>query len=207
MNEGGIQSIPKLYFPGGALIGCSAGFMNVPKIKGTHTAMKSGMIAAESAYDAIFKNEQSTPISLESYEKNLKESWVWQELHQVRNVRPSFHNPLGTIGGVIYSGFETLIMRGKEPWTFKHPIPDHAMLKPAKDCPVIEYPKPDGVISFDLLENVSRTGTNHAEDQPIHLKLQRGDAEQLGVNLPVYGGPEQKFCPGIFKNDFYLLFT
>lgn len=208
LNEGGAQSVPKLYFPGGALIGCTAGFLNVPKIKGTHTAMKSGMLAAEAAFEAITAKEgeeSSNPIVLDSYEKSLKESWVWKELWEVRNVRPSFHNPLGMWGGIAYSGLDTLILKGRTPWTFKHPHPDHAMLKPAKDCPVIEYPKPDGKISFDLLESVSRTGTNHEEDQPIHLKLQRGPSEQLDVNYAKYGGPEQKFCPGKDKGGGGLI--
>ena len=197
LNEGGIQSLPKLAFPGGALIGCSAGFLNVPKIKGTHTAMKSGMLAGEAAFNAISEQKDEKPIVLDSYEKSLKESWVWKELWQVRNVRPSFHNPLGLIGGAIYAGIDTIFLKGKTPWTFKHGKADHECLKPAKDAQPIEYPKPDGVISFELLENVSRTGTYHEEDQPIHLRLKNGQKDQLERNLPVFGGPEQKFCPGM----------
>ncbi|KAJ3417178.1 hypothetical protein HDV05_006384 [Chytridiales sp. JEL 0842] len=200
LNEGGLQSIPKLYFPGGALIGCTAGFVNVPKIKGTHTAMKTGMLAAEATYKAVTSESTSGPIVLESYEKAFRESWAYDELWAVRNVRPSFHSPLGVYGGLLYSGFETLISKGRVPWTFKHPHPDHATLKPIKDVKPIEYPKPDGVISFELLENVSRTGTGHEEDQPIHLRLQRGPKEQLETNYAVYGGPEQKFCPaGVYE--------
>ncbi|ORY07454.1 hypothetical protein K493DRAFT_202185 [Basidiobolus meristosporus CBS 931.73] len=195
LNEGGYQSIPKLVFPGGALIGCTAGFLNVPKIKGTHTAMKSGMIAAEAAFEALSKEGDETgPITLNSYEEKLKESWVWEELYQVRNVRPSFHNPLGLFGGVIYSGLDTLFLKGRVPWTFKHPAPDYAMLKPAKECKRIDYPKPDGEISFELLENLARSGTNHAENQPVHLKLR---SQELPVqrNLGVFDGPENRFCP------------
>ncbi|KAJ3170804.1 hypothetical protein HDU88_008707 [Geranomyces variabilis] len=204
INEGGLQSIPKLVFPGGALIGCTAGFLNVPKIKGTHTAMKSGMIAADAAYDVIAKIPEgeapSAPITLDAYEKTIEGSWVYDELRQVRNVRPSFHSFLGMWGGVAYSGLDTLILRGRTPWTFSHPKPDYATLKPLKDVKPIEYPKPDGVISFELLENVSRTGTNHTEDQPSHLKLQRGQSEQVDHNYPVFGGPEQKFCPaGVYE--------
>ncbi|KAJ3188168.1 hypothetical protein HDU85_005318 [Gaertneriomyces sp. JEL0708] len=201
LNEGGLQSIPKLVFPGGALIGCTAGFLNVPKIKGTHTAMKSGMIAAEAAYEELSKeNATDGPVTLNSYESGIKKSWVWKELYEVRNVRPSFHNPLGMLGGIMYSGLDTLIFKGRVPWTFKHPKPDYATLKPLKDVKPIEYPKPDGVISFDLLENVSRTGTNHAEDQPVHLTLKRGQKDQLEKNLPEFGGPEQKFCPaGVYE--------
>ncbi|KAJ3023924.1 hypothetical protein HKX48_009132 [Thoreauomyces humboldtii] len=199
LNEGGYQSIPKLVFPGGALIGCTAGFLNVPKIKGTHTAMKSGMLAADAAYDAI-QAEAPGPITLDSYETNIQNSWVYKELKEVRNVRPSFHNPLGMWGGIAWSGLDTLILKGRVPWTFKHPKPDYATLKPLKDVTPIEYPRPDGEISFELLENVSRTGTNHEENQPSHLRLQRGQKEQIERNYPVFGGPEQKFCPaGVYE--------
>ncbi|KAI9352763.1 hypothetical protein BDR26DRAFT_815296, partial [Obelidium mucronatum] len=203
LNEGGYQSIPKLAFPGGALIGCSAGFLNVPKIKGTHTAMKSGMLAGEAAFESITNEataNSTAPITLTNYEESFKNSWIHKELYEVRNVRPSFHNPLGLWGGVVYSGLDTLIFKGRTPWTFKNSKPDHATLKPLKDIKPIEYPKPDGVISFELLENVSRTGTGHVEDQPVHLKLQRGPKEQLETNYAVYGGPEQKFCPaGVYE--------
>ncbi|ORX94314.1 hypothetical protein K493DRAFT_329963 [Basidiobolus meristosporus CBS 931.73] len=195
LNEGGYQSIPKLVFPGGALIGCTAGFLNVPKIKGTHTAMKSGMLAAEAAFEALSKDDEVTdPLTLTNYEDNIKKSWVWDELYQVRNVRPSFHNPLGVFGGAIYTGLDTLFLKGKVPWTFKHPGPDYAMLKPAKDCKPIDYPKPDGVISFELLENLARSGTNHAENQPVHLKL-RNKEVPVERNLKVFDGPENRFCP------------
>ncbi|KAJ3295243.1 hypothetical protein HDU79_009564 [Rhizoclosmatium sp. JEL0117] len=201
LNEGGLQSVPKLAFPGGALIGCSAGFLNVPKIKGTHTAMKSGMLAGEAAFAAITSETPAEgPITLDAYEASYKSSWIHEELHEVRNVRPSFHTALGLYGGVAYSGLDTLIFKGKTPWTFRNPKPDHATLKPLKDVKPIEYPKPDGVISFELLENVSRTGTGHVEDQPVHLRLQRGSTDQLEKNYPVYGGPEQKFCPaGVYE--------
>ncbi|KAJ3113191.1 hypothetical protein HDU96_003690 [Phlyctochytrium bullatum] len=201
LNEGGFQSIPKLIFPGGALIGCSAGFLNVPKIKGTHTAMKSGMLAGEAAYRAVTaESAPAGPITLNAYEESIKNSWVWKELYEVRNVRPSFHSALGFLGGVVYSGLDTMVLKGRTPWTFKHPHPDHESLKPLKDVKPIEYPKPDGVISFDLLENVSRTGTGHEEDQPIHLRLKAGQAPQLERNLEVFGGPEQKFCPaGVYE--------
>lgn len=134
LNEGGYQSIPKLVFPGGALIGCSAGFLNVPKIKGTHTAMKSGMLAAESAYEALFGEnplEDGQAAQLTSYEENIKNSWVYDELYAVRNCKPAFHGPLGLIGGVLHSGFSTMISKGKEPWTLKHHKPDWQCLKPA----------------------------------------------------------------------------
>lgn len=133
LNEGGYQSIPKLVFPGGALIGCTAGFLNVPKIKGTHTAMKSGMLAAEAAYDALFGSEEQpeAPVMLNKYEDSIKNSWVYDELYAVRNCKPAFHSPLGLYGGVLYSGISTLITKGKEPWTFKHKKADWECLKPA----------------------------------------------------------------------------
>ncbi|KAH6594838.1 hypothetical protein BASA50_006312 [Batrachochytrium salamandrivorans] len=209
LNEGGFQSIPTLVVPGGALIGCTAGFLNVPKIKGTHTAMKSGMLAGDAAFDAVerIKEESESvdavpkPIVLSEYVKTLKESWVWKELYEVRNVRPSFHSLLGMWGGVLYSGIDTILLKGRVPWTFDHPTrPDYASLQPLKDVTPIVYPKPDGVLSFDLLESVSRTGTSHEENQPVHLRLKQGDALQLEHNFPIYGGPEQKFCPaGVYE--------
>jgi electron-transferring-flavoprotein dehydrogenase len=135
INEGGYQSIPKLIFPGGALIGCTAGFLNVPKIKGTHTAMKSGMLAAESAYEKIFgadvEEELTEPVLLDNYEQNIKDSWVYKELYEVRNCTPSFHGPLGLIGGTIYSGIDTLFLKGRVPWTFKHKKADWECMKTA----------------------------------------------------------------------------
>ncbi|KAG0091904.1 hypothetical protein BGZ93_005311 [Podila epicladia] len=201
INEGGLQSIPKLYFPGGALIGCTAGFLNLIKIKGTHTAMKSGMLAAESAYDAITSESYSEekPIVLEDFEKKVKESWIWKELNEIRNCRPSFHTPLGNLGGVIYSGIDTILLKGRTPWTFHNRIPDHERLKVAKNAQPIDYPKPDGVISFDLLTSVSRTGTNHTENQPVHLRLKNKDIP-VERNLKVFDGPEGRFCPaGVYE--------
>lgn len=198
LNEGGIQSVPKLVFPGGALIGCSAGFVNVPKIKGTHTAMKSGMLAAEAAFDA-FDSDAEGPIQLYSYEENLKKSWIWDELHQVRNLRPSFHNPLGNLGGILYSGIDSLILRGKAPWTLKHPGPDSQQTKTADECEKIEYPKPDGKISFDLLTNLARTGTYHEENIPVHLQVKDWKAHQAAA-YPKYKGIETRFCPaGVYE--------
>ncbi|KAG0329833.1 hypothetical protein BGZ99_000062 [Dissophora globulifera] len=201
INEGGLQSIPKLFFPGGALIGCTAGFLNLVKIKGTHTAMKSGMLAAESAYAALTAADYSPekPVVLEDFEKKVKDSWIWQELNEVRNCRPSFHSPLGNLGGVLYSGIDTILLKGRTPWTFHNTKPDHECLKVAKYAKKIEYPKPDGVISFDLLTSVSRTGTNHAEDQPVHLRLKNKDIP-VERNLKVFDGPEGRFCPaGVYE--------
>ncbi|KAF9097222.1 hypothetical protein BGX23_009470 [Mortierella sp. AD031] len=201
INEGGLQSIPKLYFPGGALIGCTAGFLNLVKIKGTHTAMKSGMLAAESAYAAITsdKYEEDKPIVLEDFEQKVKDSWIWKELTEIRNCRPSFHTPLGNLGGVLYSGIDTILLKGRTPWTFHNTTPDHERLRVATNAQKIEYPKPDGVISFDLLTSVSRTGTNHAENQPVHLRLKNKDIP-VERNLKIFDGPEGRFCPaGVYE--------
>ncbi|RIA95759.1 hypothetical protein C1645_796288 [Glomus cerebriforme] len=199
LNEGGYQSIPKLVFPGGALIGCTAGFLNLPKIKGTHTAMKSGMLAAEAAYDAVTSNSSSGPITLTAYEESIKNSWVYNELYKVRNIRPSMNTPFGVYGFILYSGIEMLFLKGRTPWTFKHHRQDHAALKPANECKPIEYPKPDGVITFDLLESVSRSGTNHTENQPVHLRV-RDKKIPVERNLKIFGGPEQRFCPaGVYE--------
>nr|KAF6348395.1 electron transfer flavoprotein dehydrogenase [Myotis myotis] len=208
LNEGeplvalGFVSIPKLTFPGGLLIGCSPGFMNVPKIKGTHTAMKSGVLAAESIFNQLTnENLQSKTIGLHvtEYEDNLKKSWVWKELYSVRNIRPSCHGFLGLYGGMIYTGIFYWILRGMEPWTLKHKGSDSDRLKPAKDCTPIEYPKPDGQISFDLLSSVALSGTNHEHDQPAHLTL-KDDSIPVNRNLSIYDGPEQRFCPaGVYE--------
>ncbi|KAL9539447.1 hypothetical protein MBANPS3_010253 [Mucor bainieri] len=206
INEGGYQSIPKLVFPGGALIGCTAGFLNVPKIKGTHTAMKSGMLAAESAYEALYnglepdqESQVEEPVLLNTYEERIKDSWVYKELYEVRNVQPSFHGPLGLWGGMLYSGIDTLFLKGRTPWTFKHKKADWECMKTAGESKPIDYPKPDGVISFDLLTSVSRTGTNHAENQPVHLRIRDKDIP-VERNLGVFDGPENRFCPaGVYE--------
>lgn len=198
LNEGGYQSIPKCAFPGGALIGDTAGFLNVPKIKGTHTAMRSGMLAAESAYKALTETDAGS-VFLFEYEDRLRESSIWKELKAVRNMRPSFHTPLGLYGGILYSGLEAFVLRGKVPWTLKHGTPDHAATKTADAAPKIEYPKPDGKISFDVLTSVSRTGTNHEEDQPCHLQVKNWD-KHAKLEWPKYKGVENRFCPaGVYE--------
>ena len=194
LNEGGFQSIPKLTVPGGLLVGCTAGFMNVPKIKGTHLAMKSGIIAAEQ----IFKNlsSSSLPVEIESYEIELKKSWVWDELYKVRNIRPSFQ--WGFWPGLIYSAVDTFIFRGKAPWTFKH-HEDHKTLKEAENSKIIEYPKPDGIITFDKLSSVFISNTNHNENQPCHLQI-KDDKIPIEHNLKNYDAPEQRYCPaGVYE--------
>lgn len=201
LNEGGLQSVPHLAFPGGALIGCSAGFVNVPKIKGSHTAMKTGMLAAETAFQELSASpeDSSAPLTMKAYPKAYKESWVYQELWRVRNVRPSFNNPLGLWGGLLWSGIDTLFLRGHAPFTFSHHSTDAASLVPARNANPISYPKPDGKVTFDLLESVSRSGTMHREDEPIHLRLRNKDIP-VQRNLAIYDGPEGRFCPaGVYE--------
>jgi electron-transferring-flavoprotein dehydrogenase len=198
LNEGGFQSIPKVAFPGGALIGDTAGFLNVPKIKGTHTAMKSGMLAAEATWTALSSTDSGT-IFLYDYEDSLRKSSIWKELKQVRNMRPSFHNPLKLYGGILYSGLEAFVLKGKVPWTLKHKGTDSGATKTADQCTKIEYEKPDGKISFDILTSVSRTGTNHEEDQPVHLQVKDWD-KHAQMEWPKYKGIENRFCPaGVYE--------
>jgi electron-transferring-flavoprotein dehydrogenase len=184
-------------FPGGAIIGCSAGFLNVPKIKGSHTAMKSGMLAAEAAFEALAANAEEPAPVLTAYPEKIKSSWIHEELYVARNIRPSFAK-WGMWGGLLYSGIDTLLLKGKAPWTFKHHA-DHDRLKPAKDMPKIDYPKPDGVISFDKLSSVFLSATNHEEGQPVHLRL-TDKSVAVKHNLALYDGPEQRFCPaGVYE--------
>jgi electron-transferring-flavoprotein dehydrogenase len=197
--EGGFQSIPKCAFPGGALIGDTAGFVNLPKVKGTHTAMRSGMLAAEATWDALQGNTDGGTVFLYDYEDKLRKSSIWKELKEVRNMRPSFHNPLGLYGGILYSGLEAYVLKGKAPWTLKHGKPDHAATKTADQCKKIEYPKPDGKISFDIMTSVSRSGTNHEEDQPVHLQVKDWD-KHAEMEWPKYKGVENRFCPaGVYE--------
>ena len=194
ISEGGIQSLPKLAFPGGLLVGDTAGFLNVPKIKGTHTAMKSGMTAAEAIFDAV-RDDSSSP-EITDYRSRLENTWLWDELHRVRNLRPSFR--WGLWGGMLYSGLDTYVLRGKAPWTLHHHA-DHAALKKASECPRLEYPKPDGVVSFDRNSSVFLSNTNHEEDQPVHLTL-KDDSVPIAVNLAEYDAPEQRYCPaGVYE--------
>jgi len=189
INEGGLQSIPKLTFPGGAIIGCSAGFLNVPKIKGNHTAMKSGMLAGEAAFVALQEGRQGD--ELVSYPAALKESWVYKELKTVRNCRPSYR--WGLLGGTLYSGIE-LWSRGVLPWTLRHRHADHEGMQSADRAKKIDYPKPDGVITFDRLSSVFLSNTNHEENQPSHLKL-LDETVPVARNLPQFDEPAQRYCP------------
>ncbi|MFL5253691.1 MAG: electron transfer flavoprotein-ubiquinone oxidoreductase [Rhodopila sp.] len=188
--EGGVQSVPKLTFPGGLLLGDAAGFLNVPKVKGSHTAMKSGIIAAEVLAEA-FAGEH--PAELTAYPERLKQSWLWEELYKVRNVRPAFAK-FGRWGGFAYSAFDTVVMRGKAPWTLHHPHADNESIQDADKAPRIVYPKPDGVLTFDRLSSVFISNTNHEENQPAHLQLY--DPEKaIDVNWNRYRSPETRYCP------------
>jgi len=192
ISEGGYQSVPKLYCPGAAIVGDSAGFLNVPKIKGTHTAMKSGMLCGEALFEKLQDENSEGAIELDNYERSYKSSWLHDELYRVRNFRPSFQYGLPV--GMLMGGALTFTPLKMLPVTLSHPTPDDKSLKPAAECKDIDYPKPDGVISFDLLTNLARSNTSHEEDQPCHLTLVDRDAP-LKESLPIYDGPEQRFCP------------
>ena len=185
--EGGIQSLPKMYMPGALLIGCDAGTLNMPKIKGSHTAMKSGIIAAETIVENI-KNKAD----LSLYEKNSKKVGHIKSYMQQRNVKPSFS--WGLILGIIFTGIDQILFRGKLPFTLKHKHSDHETLKPANQMPKIEYPKPDGKLTFDKTSSVYLTGTNHAENQPVHLRLKDPNLP-LNYTLKEYDEPAQRYCP------------
>jgi electron-transferring-flavoprotein dehydrogenase len=197
INEGGWQSIPKLVFPGGALIGCSAGFVNVPRIKGSHTAIKSGMLAAEAAFAAIGAERQHDV--LDSYETTLRSSWVEKELFKVRNAEPAVAK-FGGVVGTLVSGVDLWMRQFKIglPYTMKH-HPDHTTLWPANAMDKPVYPKPDGVITFDRLSSVFMSTVNHEEDQPVHLTLKDPDVP-IAHNLPLYDEPAQRYCPaGVYE--------
>ncbi len=195
LNEGGFQSLPKLSFPGGAVIGCDAGTLNTPKIKGTHTAMKSGMIASELVFKELVSSKGNDEIL--NLHSSFINSWAGQELKNARNVRPSFKYGLKI--GMILSGIDQLIFRGKAPWTIKHGEEDHLSLKKKDEATVIKYPKPDGKITFDRLTNVSFTSTYHEENQPCHLKL-NDEKIPISNNLLLYDSPEQRYCPaGVYE--------
>lgn len=192
LNEGGYQSIPHLSFKGGTLIGCAAGFLNVPKIKGSHTAMKSGMIAAECLFDSLFLQKE---VPDNHFDQQLKASWVGKELQQVRNIRPAFR--WGLLPGLLNAGLET-VCRGKLPWTLRNHS-DHTGFIPTSQATPINYPKPDGKISFDRLSSVSLSGTNHEENQPSHLIL-RDPEIAISYNLKLFDAPEQRYCPaGVYE--------
>lgn len=201
--EGGIQSLPKLTFNGGVLVGDAAGFLNVPRIKGIHMAMKSGMLAAESIYAALAKKgtlgamDAIPAEEITQYSINFKKSWAYQELWRSRNIRPAFK--FGFIPAILYAGLEDYILKGRGGWTFKHKHKDNESLKLAKDAKPIHYPKPDGKITFDRSSSVYLSGTNHRENQPVHLKL-KDMAIAVDVNHAQYASPETRYCPaGVYE--------
>ncbi|KAB8044684.1 FAD-binding protein [Janthinobacterium aquaticum] len=197
---GGLQCLPKLVFAGGALVGCDAGFLNMSRIKGSHAAIKSGMLAADAAFDAL--GEQRQHDELASYPVAFEKSWLHEELHIARNVKPWLSK--GLYLGSLMTGIDQLIFRGKAPWTLRHSHGDHECLKPAAQCTPIVYPRPDGKLTFDKMSSVFISNTNHAEDQPIHLTLKNPNVP-VDVNLATYAGPEARYCPaGVYefvKND------
>lgn len=197
LSEGGFQSVPKLCFPGGVLIGDTAGFLNVPKIKGTHTAMKSGMLAAEAVFEALTEQgDAQEKLEVSAYPEKLKKSWLWEELYLSRNIRPAFNK--GLWAGFAYGAIDTYLLRGRAPWTFRNHA-DHEQLKKASETKPIAYPKPDGKVSFDRLSSVFISNTNHEENQPVHLKL-KDAAKAITHNLALYDAPEQRYCPaGVYE--------
>lgn len=212
LNEGGYHAIPKVTFQGGALIGCSAGFLNAVKIKGSHTALKSGMLAAEAVFEGLSQSgetpvaetgelsETHIPQEMTSYVTKLESSWIYDELYQVRNCHQAFAK-WGIGGGLLYNGLATHITKGREPWTLEHSHTDAEATKPAKNFTPKKYPAPDGKLTFDLLTNLQRSGTYHADDQPAHLRIKPELADiPKNTSLQVYGGPEQRFCPaGVYE--------
>ena len=196
LTKGGYHSRPKMTFPGGILVGCDAGLMVFTKIKGSHTAMKSGMLAAESAFEAISQNKIGE--DLIDFEEKLKSSWIETDLYKSRNMTALLHKYGALVGGIIMA-LEQFFFRGKFPYTWRHKTPDYACMKKASECEKIEYPKPDGKISFDKLSSVFLSNTNHEEDQPCHLTLKDSSIPIL-VNLPEYDEPAQRYCPaGVYE--------
>ncbi len=195
--KGGLQSLPKMHFPGGLLIGCDAGTLNFAKIKGSHTAMKSGMVAAEVILERA-KGDWQAGQDLAEYAAAFEQSWAYQELHQQRNFGPAQHK-FGNVLGSAYAFIDINLFRGKLPWTMQDTTPDYAQTKLASDCPQLSYPKPDGVLSFDKLSSVFLSNTNHEEDQPVHLKL-ADPSIPIASNLPKYAEPAQRYCPaGVYE--------
>lgn len=197
VNKGGLQSVPKLSFPGGLMVGCDAGFLNGAKIKGNHTAMKTGMLAAESIIEALVEGEIATK-ELSSMDKKYRESWVYNELHKTRNFGPALHK-FGTLLGGSFAWLDQNIFAGKLPFTWHNTTPDHTTLKAAADSVAPNYPKPDGELTFDKLSSVFLSSTNHEEDQPCHLKL-ADPSIPIQSNLPLYAEPAQRYCPaGVYE--------
>jgi electron-transferring-flavoprotein dehydrogenase len=195
ITAGGLQSLPKTVFPGGALIGCDAGFLNTSRIKGSHAAIKTGMLAADAAFAALGESRQHDELA--SYPAAFEQSWLHEELHVARNFKPWMSK--GLYLGTIMTGIDQILFKGKAPWTLHHQHADHECLRPASDFKPIAYPKPDGKLTFDRLSSVFISNTNHAEDQPVHLTL-KNPAIPVEVNLAKYAGPEQRYCPaGVYE--------
>ena len=190
ITAGGLQSLPKLVFPGGALIGCEAGFLNAARIKGSHAAIKTGMLAAEAAFDALAAERSHDELA--AYPAAFESSWLRDELHSARNFKPWMDK--GLYAGTLMFGIDQVVLRGKAPWTLHRSTPDYAKLKPAAECKPITYPKPDGKLTFDRLSSVFLSNTNHEENQPAHLTL-KDPSVPVAVNLARYAGPEGRYCP------------
>lgn len=197
LAKGGFNSLPRMVFPGGALIGCDLGTMNFSKIKGSHTALKSGIVAGEAFAEALFAGAEGGD-ALEAFPAAFKASWLWDELYRSRNWGPAMHK-FGTLFGGAFNFIDQNLFGGKLPFTLHDRTPDHATLKPASESPRIEYPKPDGKLSFDKLSSVFLSSTNHEEDQPVHLRL-TDPSIPLAKNLPLYAEPAQRYCPaGVYE--------
>ena len=195
LSAGGLQSLPKLTFPGGVLIGDDAGFLNAARIKGSHCAIKTGALAAEACFEALVAERQNDELT--AYPELFKNSWLYDELYKARNFKPWMAK--GLKFGSLMFGIDQIVLGGKAPWTLHHKTPDHAKLKPANECPKIDYPKPDGVITFDRLSSVFLSSTNHEENQPCHLQLKDAGIP-ISVNLAKFDAPEQRFCPaGVYE--------
>jgi electron-transferring-flavoprotein dehydrogenase len=195
INASGIQSLPKLVFPGGALVGCDAGFLNAPRIKGSHAAIKSGMLAAEAAFEAVTAGRSGDELA--AYPQAFERSWLRDELHRARNFKP--YLDMGLYTGALLFGIDQIVFRGKAPWTLHRRQADHEKLKPAAQSQPIEYPKPDGRLTFDKLSSVFLSNTNHEENQPPHLTL-KDPSVPVAVNLAKYDGPEARYCPaGVYE--------
>ena len=197
ITKGGLNSLPRMHMPGALLVGCNAGTLNFAKIKGSHTAMKSGMVAAETLFSRLSQGDEGGADAVE-FTENIRNSWVYDDLHRSRNFGPAIHK-FGFIGGAAFNYVDQTIFRGKLPFTLHDQQEDHAALKKAEDSKPMEYPKPDGILSFDKLSSVFISSTNHEEDQPCHLTLKDSEIP-IKQNLALYDAPEQRYCPaGVYE--------
>lgn len=195
LTAGGLLSLPKFVFPGGALLGCEAGFLNAARIKGSHAAIKSGLLAADAVLNALAANREHD--ELHAFTTAFEQSWLYEELNQARNFKQWFKK--GRTVGTLMTGIEQLVLRGKMPWSLKNTKNDFASLQPAAECAPINYPKPDGILTFDRLSSVFISNTNHEEDEPVHLTL-KDPTIPVRVNLAKYAGPEARYCPaGVYE--------